>query len=412
MIKDAKQIEIAKIENLAMIYFYDAEFFSYQDEKFLGLTINYGKGKSLSYDYTSPYYEEFLNKVLNCYQEEEKKALVLGEISNKIVDLFLTNSKSDDIKSKVTSKVIFYDNLLDKDILSGYFTDILNSFLQLHLHVEDVKVNDFVGFKDKYLIRYEYLSKNLVAPIEIFKTDEEIYHFRLIINHVEEDIHDVCEGNIRYSEERVYIKWVSKATEVRGDILYSPEKGYNEATLTHELKTIALDQMIHEVTDKEKEILNCYSNLILGLPLGKVIPTVSNQYLLQEDSKLSDDKIKKDYINLTLLDDIAVLKKKVQVGSFLGKDFSPIFSEKENVVIIPVKKDDKNYLFLQHHYLDSNYSTGLDKKYKNDNYSYELVSISEIDSLKQPFEIKQVIDITNDIEMQNEIKYQICLGRR
>lgn len=409
--KDTNRIQIAQIENLKMIYFYDAEPSFYQKETLIGLNISYGNNKGLSYDYKSPYFEEFLIKVLACYQEEGKQARLLGEFTENLVHKLL-NHQGIKKQQTLSSHAMIYESLLEKNIFSGYLIDLAKSFLSLHVSLDNIEITGVLGFNDRYMVQYNYLSVPLSIPIVMTPMMEEsVYHFKMNIYDPEHEIIDSCTGKLRHDEERVYLDWTSKNTLFRGVALYSLEKNYNEATLSYQGKAIDIEQMLHDVSEREKQVLNCYSKLLHGEQFDKMISTVQDQYLLQETKQIDKENIQKDYCHMTILDDVAIIKKKQVVGTYVEKGnlFFPTICEKENIVIMPITVNNNHYLLLQHHYLHNSAMTGEYIKHKENKYFYELAEITPVTTLKESFQVKSVTNITNDVELLQRVEKQMLL---
>lgn len=411
--KDTNRIKIAQIEKLKMIYFYDAESSFHSKKNLIGLNISYDNNKSLSYDYKSPYFEEFLTKVLVCYQAEGKQALLLGEFTENLVNKLLNHQIIQETKT-LSTHALFYESLLEKNVFSGYLCDLARSFLSLHVSLDNIEITDVMGFHGQYNIYYNYLSKNLSIPIIITPTAEEnVYDFKMSIYDLEHDIIDSCTGKIRHSEERVYMEWFSKKTSVCGNALYSPEKNYNEATLSYQGKAIDIEQMLHKVSVEEKQMLDSYSRLLHGKEFDKIIPTVQDQYLLHGVKQINGNNIQKDYCHMTILDDVAIIKKKKILGKYMEeKDlFFPIMCEKENIVIIPVTIHNNEYLLLQHHYLNNSNMTGDYINHKKNKYFYELAEITPLTNLKESFQVKSIVDITNNVDLLRQLQKEMILAK-
>lgn len=430
---DSKKIEIAQIQQIKVIYLYKVDLEFNAQKNLFGLKVSYADHKTLSYDYRSPYFEMFFNKVLECYVEENKTARLFGDLTKQVVSDILENSIPK-TKKRYSEIAVFYEHFLYKDMMKEYLYEIARTFLSIHINLDYITFGDITGFKYKYFLHYKFLNINVLGSkeeqdgtlaIALTPQTDFKHHFVIRLFDCDHDFVDTCEGFIRHTEESIYIYWKSIATGLESNSLYSSEKKYNESTLTYNEKTIALEQKEKTLSNEEENMLNAYASLCFNKKYGfssnnsvmdcRVMKIVKDHYLLYQEYDLGMGDVQKEYIYFTFLNDILLVNRKSLSGKLYEKEqtFIPVLSEQEKVIATPVLYHDKRCLFLQHHYLDSKYTTGKYQNEQQNKYSYQLVNAWIPKTLKDisDFIMDNVKDITDKDDSLMEVKKQLTLKK-
>ena len=425
--KNKEEIKIAQIRNLKAIYFYYVDS-KVHDTSYLGLKVNYGNFQVLQYDYRSPYYDLFLHKVLECYLKEGKTAKLVGNETSIILDEI--QKRREEHKKKVYfSYNVFSEQMLKDITIKDLLLELAKKILTLYgdKYFDDVQIDTVKGRRGKYYICYHSQSLSQMISVLITSNHLNHFHFQLDVNHQFYDeklqhahkknnlknIYDHWNGKMQITEEQIFIELFSNRMGVQVNWFYSPEKNYNENTLIRDGEILKLQQGNNDLILDIIDALNAFCHLLGIDPSFNVIPISWFQYLLYQTKSVDEHIEIKEYLHITCAREerVATIDRKTIFGK---KDennhFLPISSIREQIAINYFYYHSDDYLFLEHHYLDSDYTIGEYQKRQLRNYSYELAKIDlkyhalvyiqhpfviyeqkELDNLQEIYEISKLL---------------------
>lgn len=361
--------EIRQIKNLKFIYFYTRE-----SDNYLGLDIVYDGNKRLSFEYTDECFNEYVGIVVNTYKKEKDKHKIdfLNEESKEILSSFLNKDFS--IKKIDENLTDIRDSKFNRrDIDVSFIKDYIKRaiFLFLKTTSDNIKIESFLGHKDKYLITYLNNEKENYIPLYIIKQDDKHYLFKF--RYVNSDSISF-DGNVNVYDEFISLLFKSKDEKLISENVYHINEDNSFETIKY-YGVLKSYEKPEEITKEDNNVIDYYLNL-LNLPLLKTrVKTAGNNYLLTEDidenTKYSMHlSISKDFINI-IFNKSYVIKQ--------DDNFVPLEKEKISINII------NNYpeILIEKRYMPVLPSTGEYKKYEN-KFSYESINANISDLINPP----------------------------
>lgn len=355
--RDLKQIELATIKNLEMIYFYDINHAPY-----IGLNIVYDNGKNLNYNYNYELFNSYLSRVIELYKKEDKtKIQFLNEESKNLMEKLIVDDSiiKQDIKYEKKDPK-YLSRKIEVSFTMEYIKRALSLFLST-MYDEDITIYDVKGYRDRYLAYYNQDDEQKTISFIIIKQDNN--HYVLKFNFVNDSIMSF-EGNINIYKDCITLKYESDNYDLNGANIYSVDDKVLE-TIKHMGLIVNYEEPNYEI---DNELIDSYLNL-LNLPILKNrIKTVNNNYLIVDKSDDNTDYL----IHISLDEKFANVKVEKRVGYF--KDNIYIQLDKEQIDINMYLEDD----------------LVVEKNYINKGFLYEYYQIKSND-LTQKIEIKEKI---------------------
>ena len=360
-----KLYEISKMKDLSTIYFYDlAQSKSSKVPSFVGLRVTYGKDESLGYEYNSEYFDTFLKKVIELYEEEKNNGKIkfFDDYSKESLKTII-ELKSEEPKKKegyltsLLNSEAKYNSLNDiKPYLEKVFSELIS-----YIRKEEFKVISIHGINDKYLMRlsngYE-MPAILQIPITVKKVKGNEYSIKASC--VNDNINLIdCSLII----ENDYIDIEAYVNNVIYKCHYGLNKYLNDNSIRDNDKLVWFAEPDLSLSDDEEKLVNFYSEKFLGTVLQDKIKTAPNHYILS-GTNLSGDRYTTTNLNMIIADDNKI-KMKYRIKKGIARQ---------------VKNE---YLYVPY---DEEYGQKVIKHFSDRNHDDFMVEETKID----PFMIKSV----------------------
>ena len=299
-----------------MIYFYDlAQSKSSKTPSFVGLRVTYGKNESLGYEYNSEYFDTFLKKVIELYEEEKDNSKI------KFFDDYSKESLMTiiELKSKEPKKTEGYlTSLLNSEAKYNALNDIrpyLEKFFEeliSYFRNEEFKVVSIRGTGDKYLIRLTNgygLPARLQIPFTLRKVNSNEYSIKA--SYVNDKLNLI---DCSFIIENEYIDIEAYVNNVIYKCHYGLNKYLNDNSIRDNDKLVWFAEPDLSLSDDEEKLVNFYSEKFLGTVLQDKIKTAPNHYILS-GTNLSGDRYTTTNLNMIIADDNKIkMKYRIKKG--------------------------------------------------------------------------------------------------
>lgn len=365
-----KEIEIAQIKKLNLIYFYQL------DSNHIGLRIVYdNNNKKLDYNYTYEYFDLFVAKVVKVYREEKQKhnIIFLDDKSKEIMDAFCNENidvASDSVCVQDRDRKYLNRNL-DVKFLDEYILRTVSLFLGCMENDENISVRMVRRYRDGYSFIY---NSNKVLPFRLTKQDD--FSYLISFRYANNDTSISFSGEINIYTDCIAINYHSNDNIIEGKNIYNTDIEKNIEEIKYNGVVVSYTDIDNQFLDNQT--IDFYLNL-LGLPsIEKKIKTAGNNYLLVGDVSEHEKyfihiSLSKDYVNVIVNRGIGTQKD----------DLFVLFEQERYSVNLMLEK---NNLVIEHHYFDTAISTGCYKKNFANKYSYQVYQIDS-DDLTKPFNL-------------------------
>lgn len=364
-------IEISKIEDLKLIYFYSIN--NELKNKYYELKITYGDNLSMSYKYTDEYFDYFISKVVSVYKKEKNKnnIIFLNDFSKKIFDEILKKEDTHKIKQEIdlidNRMSIFNTITNDLSLSIPYIKEILNNLFIAIYRDENIKVENFKGINNRRLCTLKNNDKVINIPLILSKSKEDLFNFRFSI--VNKQAYNFF-GKVAFLNEHTFS--YIKDEVIEGKCSYKVRDDDCVKYINVKDETLYYDNETHFLNNIEQEIINQYLNL-LGIRLfSKMKKTCENTYLLF-DSVTTDSITNRRTINMVMYKDYIKMLYKSAYG--LEKNNNFIILNEENELITIKLIEDK--IIIEKAFIDGFITSGDYKKNYLNKYKYLLYNISK-----------------------------------
>lgn len=410
-----EQLEILKIKNLKIIFFYRTNDGSsiLENGELLGLKIIYDNDKSLNYDYTSPYFTEFVSKVLTAYQKEKdtNKIHLLDDLTKEIVQSYNQNSyspKEKTLKFYQENEIVEFGRRKEKlespkNYMFHIFKDILTFF-----HENQIKLEKITGNQDRYLLSYQSSEINFLVPFVLIQKGYKQYYFKISgIHHTSE----IIEGEIAISGGNVNIDWNTKNSGIitKEIFRFLP---IHEKSIYKNDKILSFENEVNKIPEPEQIIIQYYLNLLGLEALNEGLKTSQNNYIfgkVENIERVNSDPLQKElsaHIFLGEKDmDISYLTK-CGLVKYDGNFIFPIYSELEDIKIRLIDIDEKSYLIVQNYYVPTDKMNGTYSGHTNQ-YTYQIFEVNCCNQLTKVNQIIKNIEIKQNVHTIGHIKQYI-----
>lgn len=337
--RNTKEIELMTIKNLELIHFYNLE-----QAPYIGLNIVYDNGKHLNYNYEYEFFNQFVGKVVEVYKKEKdlRNIQFLEEASKEIMEKLILDNPF--IKKEQISNVSEDKKYLSRNIEVKFTFEYIKRMLSLFLscmHNEDITIEEFNGFRDRYMATYKLQKTNdynHFVPIIIIKEDNN--HYRFKFKYSEEETISF-NGNLDIYNDCIALNYINNQNNLRGKNVYHINDR-NIEVIKYNEEMISYDESESEVIDNG--LIDCYLKL-LDLPIiSNRIKTVDNNYLLVGNTDSNTNyfihiSLSKDYVNVKIEKRFGIIRDNIYVLLDQEKTDVNIFLEQDNNLVV-----EKNYL--------------------------------------------------------------------
>ena len=393
---DEKLIEIQNIRNLTSIkldsFIYSAEKSS-KVELIPILTIYYDGGKSISLSFRHKYFDSFVKKVTEVYNDEKNNILedsltdpfklrshiVIDEHTKEILEKG-TLSNISDIYSNYSNKFSYDNSLLFQKDEFMLLIDIIKYHIENLFSKTDLNVkfyNGFQGYRDTYLGKayVDGLDKNII--VNYYKESDNCYTFNI------GGILDNCNSidmSINFKKDRIEVIIKNDKLGLYSDYTYIASNGNIKQVINVSRKDKAV---IYE----NKDLDRCENNIKSVTELdGKtefdwfMLPWGALYGINNEVEDLSDnEKMVKTYSMYAHEMDNAFMKKENYSKTYKKNSTTALSAHEividdmlKNTLCICISKQDKLYM-IETSFLESSYPNGYYQEKLQNKYFYHVV---------------------------------------
>ena len=407
------EFEIQNIKKLDLIYFYDISNPNQENPSspFLGLKIVYDGNKGLGYDVTSPYFNQFVKRVKQVYEEEKQKRNIefLNDFSKKTLDEIENNHSSKINEKLYENKSLLnirtrYSEIMEID---DYLKEICKNILSFLLPNNNISIEKIKGHDNRFCVLYIVNDLEIkTLPLIVKKVSYNEYDF--IINFVSDYVFP-AEGKIKFEDGYVNVKWKSVPNEIKGVYNYNINSDFNENSVRKKDKLLKFEEIKTDVDEQVKILLNFYLKEFLDKTSDICVPTVSDNFLLSKTEFLDSDSntnlykqffchanIKKDFVRL----------KYHEINGFSKKNDSlliPLDDLKQEIFIKLFVKDNKKYIISETNNI-LNYRDSEILNYQKKQYFYSVFEVDNFKDFNSKFDIKTKQDINDEDSKQLLLK--------
>ena len=346
---DNQLIKIMRISHLRLIYCYTIDSKDYSTlDKSLAIEIVYGNKQKLTFDYKSPYFSYFLNKIKEVYNKEKDKYPItfFSDFSKEIIENYNINNSIDN--NNYTTKNIFPINTskFDIEIIKSYVIQALESILKI-IH-DNITNTNIIGYRNKYVATYNVGNIQHIVSLYLNKMNDKVLFKIGGINGKGITVN----GSILINNEYVVTNWKVENTDIEGKIYSDIENDFIEEIIDQDKITVYYNRIENKVNDINK--INDIINPIIGISFDNCIKTNKKSYLLKSESK-KDMHILRNFCHIVFEDNfINIIYTKVE-GYMKYDDmlFIPTIIDKRiyNIINLNNEKLIQEYNFTNNKYL-------------------------------------------------------------
>lgn len=400
---DLIEAQIAEIKNLNLIYIFSTDnILRNNSNKYIGAKVLYNKNKTLSLDYNSKYFEEFLKKILTRYNKEKDKRdiILLGDLTKQLVkDSFFTITEE---KKDINQPAGILVNPKKNDIMryNKYLSKLIKVILKTIKNYDYVNIDSIDGFNNKYVVNYSIGNIKKQIYMLIFVKDDESIDFR-ITNIDGQNVN--INGNITDEIEIVKINWNEEIQKYNGEITYNSKENIIQEKLYKESQLIIYNEDFDTLLDEDELIISFYMNLCnLKVP-KKVMKVDDNCYLLSDINNIVEQSDEIFYKNsgcqISVFDDQVIIKQREKHG----------LSKYDDQIKVVLEESIQEFI-LKKINIDNEYYILIEKRTKNNNgtqYSYSFIKLKDNQSLFIPFNIENQEVINETMKTFDKAKQYI-----
>lgn len=411
--------EILQIKDLKVVFFYSLnhDYKKKSSTDLLGLKVVYGDNKNLNFEYTSPYFKDFVLKVIEVYKEEKdaNNITLMNGLTKELLSNLNTNSFDG---SDATNNYNYQDRPVfefsnrkrDLKVAKTYMKNVIKEILPFFVKdsdKEEILINEIKGYQNRFFAHCSNKYFDCLVPFILKKTDKNKYLFKIAgINQTSE----IINGEIKIDGGTAEITWNIQDAELSGQEIFK-FSGLHERSIFSFGEIIDFDNKVEEVADNEKEIIDFYLDLLgiekmdLGIKVDgeKFVfgyKQVDEENIVTETS--SHVFLSKKFINVAFVN-------KSGLAKYDNTFILPIFEINEDISIQQIKIEDEHYLLVQRHLLPTERMRGSYEEVAN-KYSYQLYKIKKVNNLLEKVEIEEEINLDNSVSSLKDIKKYVKRG--
>lgn len=405
------EIKIAQIKDLRLLYIYNCEeSLSDLNTPYFGLKIVYDGDKKLDYNYKDEYFNKYLTKVIEVYNNEKESGKIrfLDDKTEKVfneIDAFPKIRIKTDLGNVQNFKLTgFNTRKMELGIIKPYVKDLIIKFLWSVKQSEDIKIISIDGNNNKFICQYMIKNKNFVVPMVITKSAYD--HYKVRFSYTKGNVINLT-GNINLRQNSIVSEWMDADKIIVGKNVYHSEDGKSEKYVTTSKGFIFYDNKVPELTDEDIKLINKLTEIIGLDKVDNIRKTLDNCYILTSEEKLEDntDLIIKTNAIVTVNNNMAdiVYRKNYGINKANNQLFITLEEEIISITFKLEKINNRNVLVVQKSFLSSVNNNGEYKHELAGKYSYDFYIIDS-DNLTKPFNILRKIDINHEVNSLNDIK--------
>ena len=395
--------QIYSIKNLDLIYIFATDsILNNETNKYIGAKVVYDNKKTLTFDYTDKYFEKYIKKILEVYnnEKENRNIVLLGDLTKELIN----NSSFEVLSSKkeiTQEKGLAYFNTEDKDktFQLEYLKQTIEMILDFYKGEEGLIINNIDGYNHKYIVDFNIYQINIKIPILITKNDKFL-KFKL---NIKEKGNLLIEGTIDNSNGKIISTWQDKNKNLNGCILYDTKNNLVEKVITSNDEIITYTDKRKSLEKEDMDIIEFYSKLYnLEIP-NNIIKTSDNTYLLGEEKNISNSS--NEVIKEAKMIEIKLNEDEVNIKNTINNGFSKYNNQingnlneyRTDITIEKIKVDEKDYILVEEYRKDKTIS----------GYNYKILEVASNTNLTKPFDIIKSFNIEDNVKTIEEVKKYI-----
>lgn len=446
---DKTRAEIKTIKDLKTIFFYflDKDYKNLNKTDLLGLNIVYGDGKNFKLDYTSPYFNYFVSKVINVYNDEKSKnnIILLNELTEKLIHSLtedIPQREEDDLDIKFKNyqnKPLFEFANRDKNLVVAktYVKNVIKDLAPFFFDSDYIKFEEIRGYCNRYFIKCKFkvsgfyfpdgrlqgqkssrkssilavpdfpleqgLRKEEIQQIPFFmkKVGKSDFYFKISgINETSE----VIDGNISIDGGNVTIHWKMENNHIEGYEIFR-WNNFHEKSIYSFDQIIDFNNKISNIYKKDKEIIDFYFDVLNLKKLDSGLMVANDKFILGSNEIDADNVVTEDSAHVFLSDEVIniIYTRKLGLSKYDNQFVMPISEEIEDITIKAIKINDESYILVQRYYEEADKMRGSYEE-KVNKYHYQLFKVNQIENLFQVREFLSEYELNGDFSSITDVK--------
>ena len=403
-----KLYEISKMKDLSTIYFYDlAQSKSNGAPSFVGLRVTYDNNGSLGYEYNSEYFDTFLKKVIELYEEEKNNGKIkfFDEYSKETLETLIKLKESEQLRKKGCYKSLLNSESKYKvfDEVRPYVEKMITELLS-YIDKSNITITDIKGIKDKYFV---CLSNDGTLLISIIKKSATKYNFKA--NYTKDKAVYFIDGEIEVSNDYVDIEVYTDDDNIIYKCHYTIDKYLNENTIRENEKLVWFEEPDLSLDDNDTILIDFYSEKFLGSILENKIKTAPGHYILS-GTNISGDRYVTTNLNMILTDDNVKMKYRIKKGIARKVEndylYFPYFEEYGEKVLKHICDRNHNDFIVEETKIDPFMIQSVDLPKTLATYYYDLYKVEGFTTFTDSLPLIEKVDEDDD-----SIKHAILKNR-
>lgn len=393
------EVQISEVKNLNLIYIFTTDhILKGKTEKYIGAKVVFDDHRTLSLDYKSPYFEEFLKRIIDRYNKEKNRRniILLGKLTEKIVT-DKTLSSIGNVKDRITMGLSLFDTKnheLKK--YESYLIDTIKNILKVSLGYEAVNIDKIDGYNNKFVVYYSVGTVNLECRLILSFRDESHLDFK--IGHVNKqnlDITGTIENNISY----VIVNWKSASNDLSGQTTYDAINNETEKKIVSNDETVYYSEKSDALLDSDIELIKFYLGLFDIELLPNIIKTGDYNYILGQEEIINSENTELFYkttgTQISINDSMVIIRNQIKNGLNKYHNQINVTLDKttHDITLSKVLIDNLEYLLIEHRTTNEFGSV----------YDYKIYQVDNLD-LKNVFIPKETISIEESISSIDDVK--------
>ena len=387
------EVQISEVKNLNLIYIFTTDhILRSSTEKYIGAKVVFDGNRTLSLDYKSPYFEDFLKRIIERYNKEKdsRNIILLGKLTPKIINDETLKNLGKVTDKKTIGLTIFDTKNHELKKYESYLVDTLENILKIGVGYEVVSIDKIDGYNNKFVIFYSVGSVKLECRLILSFRDETHLDFSLSrVDKTNLGVNGTIENNIDY----VSITWKSNQTDLNGITTYNALTNETERKIESGEETVLYNETNETLIDTDYELITYYLNLF-NIPISEnIIKTGEFNYMLGEETILNSEDTELFYrhtgTQISISDDEVVIRHQIHNGLNKYNNRINVTLDKtvHDITMTKLTVEKEDYIFIEH-------------KTTNEFGSVYEYNVYQVDN----FDFKHVFTPINTYELSKDIK--------
>lgn len=411
--------EILQIKDLKVIFFYslNQDYKNENSTDLLGLNIVFGDNKTLNFDYTSPYFQDFVLKVLEVYKEEKEtnNITLMNELSKNLlanlnVDSFKENNNFSHYHYQDRPILEYSNRKNELEVAKTYMKNVIKDILPFFVaesDKEEILITGIKGYQNRFFADCCNQYFNCIVPFILKRTGKSDYLFK--IAGINQSSH-IINGEISIEGGIVNSSWKLCDVDLKGQEIFKSD-GLHERSIFSFGDIIDFDNKVDDISTEEKELIDFYLKFLGIKEMDKGIKVDDERFLLSNKQVDDDNVVTEVSAHLLLRNNLinVVLVNKCGLAKYDNTFILPISETFEDISIYNITIENEKYLLVQRHFFTTEKMRGSYDEIDN-KYSYQLYKANIGDNLLDQGEIVSEINLDKTISSLNDIKKYVKRG--